>query len=114
MNDGKILNRWLRDLYEACNSNKSLEDFAGIFDYQRFLGTPDLNSEDFTPKQHAISMIHMYASDSQISPNATTALYPMFVLGDSGVSKYIRQKRYTEDEIIDGFYDVYLQEIQNH
>lgn len=112
MNDGKILNRWLRDLYEACNSNKSLEDFAGIFDYQRFLGTPDLNSEDFTPKQHAISMIHMYASDSQISPNATTAMYPVFVLGDSGVSKYIRQKRYTEDEIINGFYDVYLQEIQ--
>lgn len=112
MNDGKILNRWLRDLYEACNSNKSLEDFAGIFDYQRFLGTPDLNSEDFTSKQDAISMIHMYASDSQISPNATTALYPVFVLGDSGVSKYIRQKRYTEDEIIDGFYDVYLQEIQ--
>lgn len=112
MNDGKILNRWLRDLYEACNSNKSLEDFAGIFDYQRFLGTPDLNSEDFTAKQDAISMIHMYASDSQISPNTTTALYPVFTLGDSGVSKYIRQKRYTEDEIIDGFYDVYLQEIQ--
>lgn len=112
MNDGKILNRWLRDLYEACNSNKSLEDFAGIFDYQRFLGTPDLNSEDFTSKQHAISMIQMYASDSQISPNATTALYPVFTLGDSGVSKYIRQKRYTEDEIVDGFYDVYLQEIQ--
>ena len=112
MNDGKILNRWLRDLYEACNSNKSLEDFAGIFDYQRFLGTPDLNFEDFTSKQHAIDMIYEYFSDSQISPNATTALYPVFILGDSGVSKYIRQKRYTEDEIIDGFYDVYLQEIQ--
>ena len=112
MNDGKVLNRWLRDLYEACNSNKSLEDFTGIFDYQRFLGTPDLNFEDFTSKQHAIDMIYEYFSDSQISPNATTALYPVFVLGDSGVSKYIRQKRYTEDEIIDGFYDVYLQEIQ--
>lgn len=112
MNDGKILNRWLRDLYEACNSNKSLEDFAGIFDYQRFLGTPDLNFEDFTSKQHAIDMIYEYFSDSQISPNATTAMYPVFILGDSGVSKYIRQKRYTEDEIIDGFYDVYLQEIQ--
>lgn len=112
MNDGKILNRWLRDLYEACNSNKSLEDFAGIFDYQRFLGTPDLNFEDFTSKQHAIDMIYEYFSDSQISPNATTALYPVFVLGNSGVSKYIRQKRYTEDEIVDGFYDVYLQEIQ--
>lgn len=112
MNDGKILNRWLRDLYEACNSNKSLEDFAGIFDYQRFLGTPDLNFEDFTSKQHAIDMIYEYFSDSQISPNATTALYPVFILGNSGVSKYIRQKRYTEDEIVDGFYDVYLQEIQ--
>lgn len=112
MNDGKILNRWLRDLYKACNSNKSLEDFAGIFDYQRFLGTPDLNFEDFTSKQHAIDMIYEYFSDSQISPNATTAMYPVFILGDSGVSKYIRQKRYTEDEIIDGFYDVYLQEIQ--
>ena len=112
MNDGKVLNRWLRDLYEACNSNKSLEDFTGIFDYQRFLGTPDLNFEDFTSKQHAIDMIYEYFSDSQISPNATTALYSVFILGDSGVSKYIRQKRYTEDEIIDGFYDVYLQEIQ--
>lgn len=112
MNDGKVLNRWLRDLYEACNSNKSLEDFAGIFDYQRFLGTPDLNFEDFTSKQHAIDMIYEYFSDSQISPNATTAMYPVFILGDSGVSKYIRQKRYTEDEIVDGFYDVYLQEIQ--
>lgn len=112
MNDGKILNRWLRDLYEACNSNKSLEDFAGIFDYQRFLGTPDFDFENFTPKQHAIDMIYEYFSDSQISPNATTAMYPIFVLGNSGVSKYIRQKRYTEDEIVDGFYDVYLQEIQ--
>lgn len=112
MNDGKILNRWLRDLYEACNSNKSLEDFTGIFDYQRFLGTPDFDFENFTPKQHAIDMIYEYFSDSQISPNATTALYPVFVLGNSGVSKYIRQKRYTEDEIVDGFYDIYLQEIQ--
>ena len=112
MNDGKILNRWLRDLYEACNSNKSLEDFAGIFDYQRFLGTPDFDFENFTPKQHAIDMIYEYFSDSQISPNATTAMYPVFILGNSGISKYIRQKRYTEDEIVDGFYDAYLQEIQ--
>lgn len=112
MKDGKIYNRWIRDLYEACKDSKPLENLGSIFDYRRFLGTPDLNFEDFTSKQHAIDMIQEYFSDSQLSKNATTALYPVFILGDSGVSKYIRQRRYSMEEVIDGFYDVYLQEIQ--
>ena len=38
------------------------------------------------------------------------AYYPVFILGDSGVSKFIKAKRYSAQEILDGLYDVYRQE----
>ena len=111
MYKGKILNKWLEELYKACSDSKPLdESLATLFDYQRFLGTPDLNFEDFTSKQHAIDMIYEFFADTQISPNATTALYPVFILGDSGVSKYIRQRKYTNEEIVDALFDVWQQE----
>lgn len=36
--------------------------------------------------------------------------FPVFILGDSGVSKYIRARRYSENEILEGLYNVYKQE----
>lgn len=38
------------------------------------------------------------------------AYYPVFILGDSGVSKFIKARRYSANEILDGLYDVYRQE----
>lgn len=38
------------------------------------------------------------------------AYYPVFILGDSGVSKFIKARRYSAKEILDGLYDVYRQE----
>ena len=40
------------------------------------------------------------------------AFYNMFVLGDSGISKFIKAKRYGIDEIVEMMYTVYLQEGQ--
>lgn len=113
----KIYNRWIRDLYDAALSDDQykLIDFPVCsIDFKRFLGTKEVPFENFTSKQHVIDMFAEYASSEEISNGANTkeALYPVFVLGDSGVSKYIRAPRYSEEEIIDGFYDVFLQELE--
>ena len=113
MDGGIILNKWVEELYNACNNATPLEDsFASKFTYQRFLGTSDISFENFTSKQHAIDMLTEYFSDRQLSKSADTALYPVFILGDSGVSKFIRAKRYDAKELLDGFYNVYRQELR--
>lgn len=106
--DGKILNKWLEELY---NSDLSTEDnFAANFTFKRFLGTDKLRFEDFTSKQHIVQMLNEYFSEKQISPNSQYAWYPVFILGDSGVAKFIKAKRYGGQEILDGMYNVYIQE----
>lgn len=105
--NGTIFNRWLRDLYESGLNEK---DFAANFGFKRFLGTSDNSFENFTSKQHAIDMMAEYFSERQLSPNSQYAYYPVFILGDSEVSKFIKAKRYSAKEILDGLYDVYRQE----
>lgn len=107
MDNGTILNRWIKDLYESSLDDK---DFAANFGFKRFLGTSDNSFENFTSKQHAIDMMAEYFSERQLSPNSQYAYYPVFILGDSGVSKFIKAKRYSAQEILDGLYDVYRQE----
>ena len=55
-------------------------------------------------------MLNEYFSEKQISPNSQYAWYPVFILGDSGVAKFIKAKRYGGQEILDGMYNVYIQE----
>lgn len=108
---GRIYNRWLRDMYEACSKPAPLSESIGdLFYYKRMLGTPDLNFEDFTSKQVAIDFLYEYTSDRETG-KAGTALYPIFILGDSGVQKFMRQRVYSKEDIIDALYDVYEQEI---
>lgn len=113
--NGKVLNKWLEELLKCCDTpdNIHLEDtFAAQFTYLRDLGTDDIDFENFDKKQHIIDMYTSYRSDKETSHKATTALYPVFILGDSGVSKYIRAKRYSQEEIIDGMYNNYTQELR--
>lgn len=105
--NGTIFNRWLRDLYESGLDEK---DFAANFGFKRFLGTSDNSFENFTSKQHTINMMAEYFSERQLSANSQYAYYPVFILGDSGVSKFIKAKIYSAQEILDGLYDVYRQE----
>ena len=111
--DGRILNRWLADLYEDKLDGKA---FSELLTYDRFLGSEDVNFEDFTSKQHAIQMINAYFFGQNLSDSKGRryANYPVFILGDSGVAKYLRAKRYSAQEILDGMYDIYLSECQRN
>lgn len=106
--NGVILNKWLEELY---NSDLSKDDsFAANFSWNKFLGDTNDNFENFTSKKHAIAMLSDFFSDRQQSPNSKYAHCPVFILGDSGVSKSIRARRYSAQEILDGLYNVYRQE----
>lgn len=110
INPDLILNQWIKELYTS-----SMDDtgFANNFTFERFLGEDDgLVFENFTSKQHLISVMQMYFSDAQISSKSEYAHYPVFILGDSGVAKFIKAKRYKKEDILEGMYKVYLQEIQ--
>lgn len=111
--NNKILNKWIEELLKSCESKKHLkETFAGKFDYMRFVGDDNQDFENFTSKQHMVSMLVKYRElREQSNNNSEYAKYPVFILGDSGVSKYITAKRYTESEILEGLYNVYKQEI---
>lgn len=106
--NGVILNKWLEELYNSDLSND--DSFAANFSWNRFLGDANDNFENFTSKKHAIAMLSDFFSDRQQSSNSKYAHYPVFILGDSGVSKSIRARRYSAQEILDGLYNVYRQE----
>lgn len=108
MHNGRILNKWIEELY---NSDLTKEDnFCANFQYKRGLALDELNFEDFTPKQHLLYLMNEYFSEGQISSKSEYAWYPVFILGDSGVAKFIKAKRYGYEEIVDGLYNTYVQE----
>ena len=150
---GRILNMWLSDLVAACQDKKTplMDSVAAIFTYERDLGREDKKFEDFTTKEHALDMfIHFFADEQQRKgyggrgtnnlKKKLSAMYPVFILGDAGVSKYIRAPRIcsavpmkhgeripiedankrdsvaymfddeAQERVLDAFYDIYLQE----
>lgn len=113
-----ILNQWVKELYLSTQGGNSStldsdNNFANNFSFERFLGEENGNVfENFTSKQHLIAVMEMYWSDTQVKASSQYAHYPVFILGDSGVAKFIKAKRYTKDEILEGMYKVFLQEVQ--
>lgn len=109
--NGNILNRWLKELIDCCNGTVPLsETVAADFSYYRDLGTADVSFENFTSKKHIIDLLTRFFADKQISDSANTASYPVFVLGDSGASKFIRAKIYSSREVLDDLFNVWRQE----
>lgn len=106
--EGRYLIKWLDDLYTENPGQKG--SLANLLQYQRTLGNDSKNFEDFTGKDHALSFFKFFFGDEEISDKSKSAWYPVFILGDSGVQKFIHAKRYTIDEIMSGMYDMYRSE----
>lgn len=111
---GKIFNTWLAAIVDACKNKNTplMSTVASILSYERNLGRDDKKFEDFTTKEHAIDMfIHFFADEQQgkgyegkgkkDDRKKLSALYPVFILGDAGVSKYIRAPRYSSPIRVD-------------
>ncbi len=112
--EGHILNMWLAEMVDACKNTKvPLKDtVAAIFQYERDLGNDSKKFEDFTIKEHGVDMLVHYFADEQQNKGyggkgfrsinkKLSALYPIFTLGDAGVSKYIRAPRIVTPRRVD-------------
>lgn len=110
--NGQWLNRWLEDLYNDDLSEAGA--FAETLMFSRFLGEDDTVFENFTSKQHAIDMLNEFSfgENSTDGKGHRYGHFPVFILGDSGVSKYIKAKIYREEEIFEGLWNVYQSEIR--
>jgi hypothetical protein len=107
---GNIRNYWLRKLYEQClDKDASLtmpDGFAANVSWNRLIGD-NKNAEnaqrfeDYSMKQHALAMLTAYAQNAENS----YADYPVFILGDSGVMKFMRGPILSREEIIDELVD---------
>lgn len=109
-----ILNQWLKDLYDACTqkSNKTLETILGTkFEFNRFLGYDTQPFKNLSDKTDNLTNLIMFFSDAIQRRKKDSAQYPLFILGDSGVRKYIRAGRYSEEGVIKAMINVYHQEI---
>lgn len=107
--NNKFRNSILQSLYNATLSKNDLQDtYAGNFIYMRFLGSDNVTFENMTSKQHLVDMWSQYFQDSTGKNNALT---PIFILGDSGVSKYVVTERHSEKEVLDGLVNIYYQEL---
>ena len=132
-NKSLIRARWVRELFES--NLKDENSFANNITYKKFLGDDISGFEDFGTKKQAITLINEYNAESSpltyeeeyeklkkkndelpedrrkpIVVKPKYAWYPVFVLGDSGASKYIKAPKYSEKDIVDEMYQVYLQE----
>lgn len=103
---GRILNMWLSETVDACKDTKTplVESVVSIFDFERDLGREDKKFEDFTTREYGLDMlVHFFADEQQKRGyggksskdirKKLSAMYPVFILGDAGVSKYIRAPR---------------------
>lgn len=112
-------NRWMQDIYDSINEKGEAdkEALAKVFTYDEFLGQ-NINKrpvlfENFTKKQHAIAMLKQYFQNWAVSKGKSTlAKYPSFILGDSGAQMFFTAKRYSEEEILNGYADVLSQEFE--
>lgn len=108
INPELIKNTWLKELWNSdLNDTKS---FANNISYSRYLGDDTHVFEDFTSKQHLLT-IWQYYNSNRDKGNKNYASYPMFILGDSGVAKFITAKRYDNFNIVDALYEVYENEL---
>lgn len=121
--NGNIIfrNAWLQELWNSFDKNGNIKEgsFADLIDYEKLVGGKvndngdPLNFENFTTKQHAISLMVKFWQDEKQNKGKESAWYPTFVLGDAGVQKFIHAKRYdvNSNQIYKNFYQVVLQEV---
>lgn len=121
--NGNIIfkNAWLQELWDSFDENGNIKEgsFADLIEYEKLVGGKvndngdPLNFENFTTKQHAISLMVKFWQDEKQNKGKESAWYPTFVLGDAGVQKFIHAKRYDVDgdQIYKNFYQVVLQEV---
>lgn len=93
----KIKNQWLRELYENPEFGKRLSHSRLA---QMEIGGKMLSFENISSKHHALALLQQFNYSGSEAADANFAQYQLFVLGDSGVARFVKAPRYTTQEAI--------------
>lgn len=98
--------KWLNEMYNE-NVTKR-EAVSRNFNYFRLLGDDNFKFDSFSEQPQTASNIMGFFK----GPRKGFGYFPTFILGDSGIQKYITAKIYKEKEIIDGLVQAAYQDIE--
>lgn len=110
---GKFRLKWLRDLTTPIGKDNYIiaDNFEHTRTVQHQTNTGKIISvENTSEAQKWTILATMYASTEGSNYDNQFAWYPVFVLGDSGSFRWIKAPKYKISDIIDGMYEVFLQE----
>lgn len=109
---GEYRNVWLREWLKYDKGEFGLA--ATALDHYRYAQLDDSNKvirfEELSSKEHAISLIQNFFYAGSYKEDRHFAYYPIFILGDSGVARFIKAPVYSVDQCIDYFVEVIFQE----
>lgn len=115
IDENKILNNWLKQIWIA-TKNKSLSlntSLGGLFYLQRSVGSSkNQDFSEFSAKTHVQDIFAKYFKDygGKKDEKDNIVQLPVFILGDSGQSKYISFMHQSEEQVLDALWDVYQAE----
>lgn len=106
----KIKNTWLRQMYE------NFPETTRMFDHHRFaqmdINGKKLSFENLSEKHHTLALLQQFNFSGSTVEDRDYSYYPVFILGDSGVARFVKAPRYSKEDIIEHYYTVFEQEKQ--
>lgn len=117
--NGKYRNQWINEWLQY--DHEEFSEAAQMLDHYRFAQLKDGDNitrfEDLTSAEHAVVLIQNFFYSGSRREDRHFAYYPVFVLGDSGVARFIKAPIYSLEEsdngtpnIFDFFVELVLQE----
>ena len=85
--------RWHQDLRHS--------DFQENIDWMKYVGEDNVTFDNVGSRDHMLDMIAMFFSEKAQRKGNNYVWCPVFILGDSNVSKYIRVPKYTIEDRTD-------------
>ena len=106
----KIKNIWLRQMYE------NFPDTTRMFDHHRFaqmdIRGKKISFENLSEKHHTLALLQQFNFSGGTVEDRSYSYYPVFILGDSGVARFIKAPRYSSEDVVEHYFTVFEQEKQ--
>lgn len=107
-----VRNIWLREWLSG--KEDSFSTAAYMLQHNRFaqmsFGHDTLSFENISSKQHALALLQSFFYSGSTVEDRRYSYYPLFILGDSGVARFLKAPNYSTEQIVDYFVEVFEQE----
>lgn len=107
IDESKIKHAWLRDwLFNPA----ALEGLEHARFAQMTIGNKTLSFENISESHHVTALFQDYFYSGSTIEDRKFANYPIFILGDSGISRTIKAPKYTKEQVLDYYVQLFESE----